>query len=147
MTEAAKATSQIYAMLEAAIMSGRLKPRQRLVERVLEKELGVSRTPIREALRQLRNAGMVQAEGARGVDVAEVFNLFAVRLPLEKLVIDTMGKVGAEAHAGLTAILDALDDAFDAHDFPRMVAGNAQFHQAMAALTGNDWLVRTLEQV
>ena len=148
----AHATSQVYAMLEADILSGRLKPRQRLVERALEQQLGVSRTPIREALRQLQYAGMVQADGARGVvvrdvDVAEAFNLFAVRLPLEKLAIETMSDVTAAEHQRLRAILDELDDAFDANNFPRMVALNGQFHQAMAALSGNDWLVRTLEQV
>jgi DNA-binding GntR family transcriptional regulator len=148
----AHATSQVYAMLEADILSGRLKPRQRLVERALEQQLGVSRTPIREALRQLQYAGMVQADGARGVvvrdvDVAEAFNLFAVRLPLEKLAIETLSDVTAAEHQHLRAILDELDDAFDANNFPRMVALNGQFHQAMAALSGNDWLVRTLEQV
>jgi DNA-binding GntR family transcriptional regulator len=152
MNDAGNATSQVYAALEADILSGRLKPRQRLVERRLEKELGVSRTPIREALRRLQYAGMVQADGARGVvvrdvDVAEVFNLFAVRLPLEKLAIETMAPVTAVDRRRLNAILDALDHAFDEHDFPRMIALNTQFHHAMAALTENDWLVRTLEQI
>ena len=152
MMEPVNAALLVYATLEGAIMSGRLKPRQRLVERSLEKEFGVSRTPIRDALRQLRHAGLVQTDGARGVvvrdvDVAEVFNLFAVRLPLEKLVIDTMGEVTAEAQARLDMTLAALDAAYDAHDFSLMVAHNTQFHQAMASLTGNDWLVRTLEQI
>lgn len=148
----AHATREVYAALEAAILSGRLRPRQRLVERELEKRFGVSRTPIREALRQLQYAGMVQADGARGVvvrdvDGAEAFNLFAVRLPLEKLAIETMAEVGQADHRRLKDILDELDAAFEANQFPRMVLLNGQFHQAMASLCGNDWLVRTLEQI
>jgi hypothetical protein len=63
------------------------------------------------------------------------------------LAIETTPAVTTEDLASLRAILDRIDKAFDTHDFPRMVALNAEFHRALTALTGNEWLLSTLEHV
>ena len=110
---------EVFEQIEAAVMSGRYKPRQRLVERQLEKEYGCSRTPIREALRLLEYAGLVQTEPNRGAmvrdfDVEDVYALYVVRLPLEKLAIEIMPRPGPVDLERLARTEDELEAAFAA---------------------------------
>ena len=133
-------------------MSGRYKPRQRLVERQLEKEYGCSRTPIREALRLLEYAGLVQTEPNRGAmvrdfDVEDVYALYVVRLPLEKLAIEIMPRPSAGDLDLLARIEDEVESAFASGDFPAAVKRNEEFHAALASLARNQWLVNSLEHL
>jgi DNA-binding GntR family transcriptional regulator len=77
--------------LEEQIIAGRLKPRQRLVEEEIARELSVSRSPIREALRALEREGLVTLSPNRGASVAdltlqEVDDVYAVRARLGGLL-------------------------------------------------------------
>ena len=79
-----------YNYLESAILTGRLKPRERLIEQELAEQLKMSRTPIREALRRLEERGLVRILPRRGalvsdISSAEVENIYAVRSHLESL--------------------------------------------------------------
>lgn len=138
--------------LQEAILSGRYKPRQRLVERELEEDLGISRTPIREALRELEYAGLVRIVPKRGAEVrdfnvTEVFNLYVVRLPLEKLAITLMTDVQDDDVAQLSAIQDELEHSFQEFDFPTMVMLNHKFHEAFIGITRNEWLQDMLKHL
>jgi DNA-binding transcriptional MocR family regulator len=77
---------KIRVHLEEQIIAGRLKPRQRLVEEEIAREMSVSRSPIREALRALEREGLVTLTPGRGACVAdltleEVDDVYAVRVP------------------------------------------------------------------
>ena len=77
-----------YNHLESAILTGKLKPRERLVEKGLAERLGTSRTAIREVLRRLEERGMVRILPRRGAVVSnlsplDVENIYAVRIHLE----------------------------------------------------------------
>ena len=143
---------QVFEQIEAAVMSGRYRPRQRLVERHLEKEYGCSRTPIREALKLLEYAGLVQTEPNRGAmvrdfEVEDVYALYLVRLPLEKLAIEMMPRARAAELAMLARIEDGLESAFAEGNFPTMVKCNEEFHAAFASLARNEWLFSSLEHL
>ena len=79
-----------YDVVRQAIISNKLAPQERLLEEHLARELNVSRTPLREALKVLENEGFVQRLPSGGYQVAplsdkELDNLYAIRLPLEGL--------------------------------------------------------------
>ena len=63
---------RIAAALERQIVEGRREPGHRLDERGLAEEFGVSRTPIREAIRQLASMGLIEDRGRRGIIVANL---------------------------------------------------------------------------
>ena len=81
-------TSVIYDQLEDMILTGRLKPGERINESKLSAQLEVSRAPIREACRQLEKHGMVQILSRRGtfvanIAVSEVKELYDVLIELQ----------------------------------------------------------------
>jgi len=89
---AAPLREQVISALRQAIMDFQLKPGQRLVERELIEQLGVSRTTIREALRELASEGLVTVVPQRGAMVSapsleEAIDLYEVRAALESLVV------------------------------------------------------------
>jgi DNA-binding GntR family transcriptional regulator len=90
---AAPLREQVISALRQAILSFELKPGQRLVERELIEQLGVSRTTIREALRELTSEGLVTVVPQRGAMVSapsldEAADLYKVRVVLESLVVE-----------------------------------------------------------
>ncbi|GCE44358.1 transcriptional regulator, GntR family [Rhodococcus wratislaviensis] len=89
---AAPLREQVIAALRDAILDFRLRPGQRLVERELIEQLGVSRTTVREALRELTSEGLVTVVPQRGAmvsapSVAEAADLYEVRAALESITV------------------------------------------------------------
>jgi DNA-binding GntR family transcriptional regulator len=89
---AAPLREQVLAALRQAILDFELKPGQRLVERELMEQLAVSRTTVREALRELTSEGLVTVVPQRGAVVAtpsldDAVDLYEVRAALESLVV------------------------------------------------------------
>ncbi|SMB98682.1 transcriptional regulator, GntR family [Thermanaeromonas toyohensis ToBE] len=81
---------EVYRVLREAILTGKLQPGQRMVERNLARQLGVSRTPVREAIRKLELEGLVEHVPRRGVVVAriskrEAWEIYSIRAVLEGL--------------------------------------------------------------
>ncbi|MGI9951733.1 GntR family transcriptional regulator [Moorellaceae bacterium AZ2] len=81
---------EVYHILREAILTGKLKPGERMVERHLARQLGVSRTPVREAIRKLELEGLVEHVPRRGVVVAriskrEAWEIYNIRAVLEGL--------------------------------------------------------------
>ncbi|MBO9578859.1 MAG: GntR family transcriptional regulator [Microbacteriaceae bacterium] len=90
---AAPLREQVIGALRAAILDFRLTPGQRLVERELIEQLGVSRTTVREALRELTSEGLVTVVPQRGAVVAapslaEAEDLYEIRAVLESLLVE-----------------------------------------------------------
>lgn len=82
---------QVYHILRQAVIVGKLQPGEKLVERSLAKQLGVSRTPIRESIRKLELEGLVKHIPNRGVFVTrisskDVWDIYNIRSVLEGLV-------------------------------------------------------------
>jgi len=93
MRESATKADEIALVLEDAILAGELPPGYLLRQEQLSEQFGVSRTPIREALRQLGALGLVSFAGKRGVQVrplarAELLETFVVRAALEGFAAD-----------------------------------------------------------
>src|SRR3984893_1597927 len=119
---AAPLRRQVLDELRQSIIAGRLRPGARLIERELIAMMGVSRTVIREALRQLEAEGLVDVVPNRGaivreLTIAEARDLYAIRALLEGLAARMfVEKAGAQAIAALGRELKATAAAYRRRD-------------------------------
>ena len=143
-------SEQVYDRLRELMRAGKLRPEQALREAALAAELGVSRTPVREALTRLASEGLLQGEGRSftvpAPDAADIDDLFELRRLLEP---EAMRQAAlAWKPAGGAALKRALADAADAEragDAGAFAAANAAFRTAWLALVGNRRLVHALQ--
>ena len=105
-----------YEQVRAAIVENRYPPGQRLVEQRIAEELGLSRTPVREALRMLEAEGLVVSERNRGAMVrplsaTEVVDLYGLRIRLESYAVEVATERATETELGeLVAAADAFGE-------------------------------------
>lgn len=139
----------VLAKLRDAILSGRFMPGQRLRERELVALMGVSRTPIREALRKLEMEGLVTTAPYKGPAVAvptlaEARELFEVRAALEGLAVALLTeRVDKATVARLRGHLATARQALARRSTAGLLRANNAFHDAVAAGCGNA-LVQTM---
>jgi GntR family transcriptional regulator, trigonelline degradation regulator len=140
--EPAPLRRKIVASLRLAVQSGALAPGARLVESALCQELNVSRTSLREALRELEAEGLL-ARGPRGVAVAQITehearNIYGVRAALEGLVAAQFAeRAGESDFAALSRVVDALSRAYAGSDFPAIVSEKDRFYEVVCVGAGN----------
>ncbi len=144
----------VYQHLRRAVLDGELLPGERLGEVELGQQLGVSRTPIREAMMRLAQDGLLVAEANKGVRVrtvtaAEARDTYAVREELDGLAAALAAQHHTPADAGaLRAALDALNSA-QGQDYRQQTRLDLAFHRAITAAAHNATLrdlSRDLEQ-
>ncbi|HEX3549326.1 MAG TPA: GntR family transcriptional regulator [Candidatus Elarobacter sp.] len=135
--------------LRDAILTGRYRPGTRLVQDDLAAEFGMSRIPLREALRRLEGEGLVVISPNRGAIVRplapkDVVDLYDVRLALESLAL----RRGAERYADLRASTKARHaqarSAITSRNLPALFRLDRDFHADMAAASDNPHLVAAL---
>ena len=103
----------VFNTLRQAILKGELKPGERLMEIALAQRLGVSRTPIREAMRKLEQEGLVVMVPRRGAQVANITekdlnDVLEVRIVLENMAIEKACEQMTEEN--VRALWDAAKD-------------------------------------
>ncbi|GLY90510.1 GntR family transcriptional regulator [Actinoallomurus iriomotensis] len=136
----------VTAELRRLILQGELMPGERLVEDRLAARLGVSRNPVREAIRVLAAEGFVEVTPRRGAAVArlspdEAEELFDVRVALEGLSARLSArKATPETADRLRAVLDSARLAVDEGRLGDVADLNTAFHAAVADLAGNAYL-------
>jgi DNA-binding GntR family transcriptional regulator len=124
-----------YAQVRAAIVESRYAPGQRLVEQRIAEELGLSRTPVREALRMLEAEGLVVSERNRGAMVrpmssTEVVDLYGLRIRLESYAVEVATERATEGElGGLADAAEAFGDVRRAVDVDT-AEGVRQLHDA-----------------
>lgn len=146
-------TSVIYNQLEDMILSGEIKPGERINESRLASELKVSRAPIREACRQLEKHGMVEIITRRGtfvaeIDVEEVKELYDIRALLDALAAEkaTESATAADLEV-LQVILTTMNDAIEKDSAKQYFRANMAFHQKIVELSKNSNLQYLIEGV
>ncbi|NBB83674.1 MAG: FCD domain-containing protein [Alphaproteobacteria bacterium] len=139
--------------LRDAILSGRFRPGERLVEDRLARMFGVSRNPVREALKALHSEGIVAITPRRGATVArlsieEAEEVIELRAALEGLSARLAARrLEPEAGERLSAILEAGDRAAAARDHAELNRLNDAFHGSLAEAGSNRYLVEFMRSL
>jgi phosphonate utilization transcriptional regulator len=129
--------------LERQILSGELRAGERLNEVALAQRLEVSRGPIREALRSLEEAGLVEFEKNRGAAVRVItaqaaVEIYEIRAALEAVACRRLGaRVTAEQVDELHPIVDAMDIAAERGDVGAFNRQNIAFHERVVEFAGS----------
>ncbi len=137
----------VVASIRAAILAGRLKPGQRVLEAELAEELGVSRAPVREAIRQLESEGLLVCKSHRGTHVARVSpqdarEIFSLRAALEGLAVLLVVQSGhPELFDQLEPWLEAMQASVDAGDMAGVIQADFQFHETLCRAAGHQRLL------
>jgi len=134
---------QVIEIMRTAIISGRFEPGDRLIESALSAEFGTSRGPVREALRQLENEGLVMSFPYRGAVVLGVSDeevqevLIPIRLTLERYsfahALDTMTD---DDFAELGKQIWLMEEAGKANDLLKLVEADLCFHEIVITASG-----------
>lgn len=138
---------KIRVHLEEQIIAGRLKPRQRLVEEEIAREMSVSRSPIREALRVLEREGLVTLTPGRGACVAdltlgEVDDVYAVRVRLGGLLFSLAARHATDAMVErLDQVVAEMERVVADADIQRYFLLDLDFEEQVMAACPNKKLV------
>jgi DNA-binding GntR family transcriptional regulator len=145
-TDRASLSKVVSEKIRGQILAGRLKPGERLVEDRLSAELGVSRVPVREALRGLSMEGLVRLEPNRGASVTEVTpELLAELVEVRTLLEALNARLAARRHdPQIVALLqDTLrrgNEAAQSGTADELAQLNAEFHERLAEASRNSVL-------
>ncbi len=140
----------VFNTLRQAILRGELKPGERLMEIQLANKLGVSRTPIREAIRKLELEGLVLMIPRRGAEVAEITekslrDVLEVRGALEELAVKlACQKITDEQIAELRAAEKEFEQALNSGDVTVYAEADVKFHDVIYHATDNQRLIQLL---
>jgi len=139
---------QVQAFILKSTHEGTLGPGDRLNESTISTQLGISRTPVREALTYLESSGLVVRRPRRGfylaaLDGDDAHHYYAVRELLERYAArEVAGRLSDAQVGALQEIIDAMGRAAGVGDWPQVAVHNIAFHEMVVGTTGNPVLSR-----
>lgn len=143
----------VFNTLRQAILRGELKPGERLMEIALSNRLGVSRTPVREAIRMLEQEGLVIMIPRKGAQVAQITerdltDVLEVRLGLEELAVRFACERITDAELGeLEQALQGFEKSTDEADLSALAEADVKFHEIIYKATHNERLVQMINNI
>lgn len=143
----------VFNTLREAILCGKLTPGERLMEIKLAEVLGVSRTPVREAIRKLELEGLVVMTPRKGAQVAKItredlVDVLEVRKVLESLAVELACElITSEDINNLRMNLEEFKVAIADGDLTQMAKKDESFHDIIYSITGNKRLVQILNNL
>ena len=126
-----------YEFLKSSVLSGQFNPGERLTEEHLAKKLGVSRTPVREALHKLESEGLIKALETRGFIVSrdskdEVEELFELRAILEGYALRIISeRISKEDLERLNGFIERAENALKRERIEEVFKWNTKFHDTL----------------
>ena len=143
----------VFNTLRQAILRGELKPGERLMEIQLANKLGVSRTPIREAIRKLELEGLVLMIPRKGAEVAEITekslrDVLEVRRALEELSVQlACEKITKEEIRELERVAKEFQQVVKSSDITEIAEVDVRFHDIIYTATDNQKLIQLLSLI
>jgi len=143
----------VFNTLRQAILTGELKPGERLMEIHLANKLGVSRTPIREAIRKLELEGLVTMIPRRGAEVAQITeksmnDVLEVRRALDALCVElACERITQEDTERLRLACEAFENAVRTGDIKKIARADVELHDIIVQATGNQRLVQLINNL
>lgn len=137
--------------LREAVLSGRYKPGSRLNESLIAREFGISRIPVREALFQLQESGLVTNRKRKGMFVTllseeDTQKINSVRMILETEALElARARMTPELAAALTALVDRMETW--SGDLADAAALDLEFHRTIWQASGNPYLAKALDSL
>lgn len=143
----------VFNTLRQAILTGDLKPGERLMEIHLANRLGVSRTPIREAIRKLELEGLVTMIPRRGAEVAQITeksmnDVLEVRRALDVLCVElACERISEQEIKNLKAACDHFERAVRGKDAKKIAQADVELHDIILKATGNQRLIQLVNNL
>lgn len=143
----------VFNTLRQAILTGELKPGERLMEIHLADRLGVSRTPIREAIRKLELEGLVTMLPRRGAEVAQITeksmnDVLEVRRALDALCVElACDRISAEEREHLKRACDDFEKAVKTGEVKQIAQADVELHDIIVQATGNRRLIQLVNNL
>lgn len=143
----------VFQTLRKAILTGELKPGERLMEIHLANKLGVSRTPIREAIHKLELEGLVTMLPRRGAMVSEISesglkDVLEVRRDLDSFCAElASARISESEKEDLKNAYNAFNEAVATHDATIMAKADVAFHDIIIKATGNERLITIINNL
>lgn len=143
----------VFNTLRRAILRGELKPGERLMEIQLANKLGVSRTPIREAIRKLELEGLVLMIPRKGAEVAEITeknlrDVLEVRCALEELAVQlACDRISEDGIQELHAAAEHFHNVLGSDDITQIAQADEAFHDVIFRATDNGRLIQLLNNL
>lgn len=143
----------VFNTLRQAILRGELKPGERLMEIALSRRLGVSRTPVREAIRMLELEGLVKMVPRKGAQVAQITeqdlnDVLEVRLGLEELAVQfACMRITEEELKALENSVQMFEQAMNQDDLTVLAEADVKFHEIIYNATHNRRLVQIINNI
>jgi DNA-binding GntR family transcriptional regulator len=144
---------RVYDQLKRMAISYEIKPGERLNEGELARSLGVSRTPLREALNRLNTEGLIRFAAGKGffcrdLDVQEIFSLYELRKAIEVTAIQlAIQRAKDDDIDALLAFLDSTGPDPAGRSTDELVQLDETFHERLLAMSGNQEMLRVLRNV
>ncbi len=143
----------VYEELKRQIMVGEIAPGTRMMEVELADEMGVSRTPVREAIRKLEKEGLVTIEPRRGayasdISAKEMVDILEVRQDLEGMAAGIAAqKITEEGKEELEKLVQKYKESVEKGDIDEIIANDEAFHKYIVGLSQNKTLIKMVSQV
>ena len=143
----------VYEELKRQIMVGEIPPGTRMMEVELADDMGVSRTPIREAIRKLEKEGLVSIEPRRGayaseISIKDMVDVLEVREFLEGMAAGLASKrITEEEIEAIKHSIDAYRDAVESGATEEIIEEDEIFHKLIVDCSGNKTLIQMINQV
>ncbi|WP_206808591.1 GntR family transcriptional regulator [Paradesulfitobacterium ferrireducens] len=146
-------SEKAYLVIKNAILNNKLKPKEILSEEALAAELGISRTPLRSALKKLSFEGLVVINPGRNAMVADLSfedakKVFTVRIALEPLAAKAAAtSIKPEELMDLQEILESQEEAIKMNDYELFLQKDYEFHTAVGKYSDNDLLGNFMQTI
>jgi DNA-binding GntR family transcriptional regulator len=146
-------TERTLTIIERAILSGSIKNGQRIIETEIAKRLGISKAPVREALKKLEGNGIVALLPRRGyiakpVTLKSINDFFDVMFLLEPAVAKlALRKKRDSVHGEIDKIIEQMDSSLKTEDYDSYLLLNEQFHGFFYDLIENEWITKITQML
>lgn len=134
--------NDVYDAMRQALVSGALQPGQRINEAEIARQMQISRAPIREAIRQLEQEGLLKSVPRRGTFVMtlsqdDVEEIYTLRSDIESRAVRcALPRLTPEDLATLGVLVDTMESAADAGNVAQLLDADLQFHRIIIQATG-----------
>lgn len=147
-TKHSSLSDRVFEFVEKAILSASIKPGERLVETKIASDLGVSKSPVRDALNRLEGEGLIRFIPRRGffvrnIDRKSIDDYFDIMFVLEPTAAILAIRRKSEAvYKKIDEILGNMEQSLREEDYGGYRMLNTQFHGLFYKLTENEWIIR-----